>query len=126
MIATQIFDIGGLINELLDGILAVYPIVAEKGAPTPFAVYRRTATLGRNTKDRYDYEETVQYEINVVTQGYPQGIELAKAVKKALEGKRGKWGNLRVTAIRMTGADERWSADTFVQTLFFSITIDTH
>lgn len=124
MIKTETLDIGMFIHETLKPFVATYPVVAEMGTQSPFAVYRRTATGVRDTKDRYNYEETVQMDITVTATAYPEAVEIAKTVKTALEGYRGRWRELYISRIELTGADEDWHSDAYIQRLLFNISID--
>ncbi|MCH5241795.1 MAG: DUF3168 domain-containing protein [Muribaculaceae bacterium] len=116
--------IGTMLKARLDGIAPVYPCVAT-GNPTEFCVYRRAGYQGRDTKDRFNYEETINIVIAVVAPTYIRSIDLAQRVKDRLDGLRGRWDDKLIEDITMTNAVEEYGDDAYVQQLFFSITLDT-
>lgn len=124
MITTQTLDAGIMVYETLSELLPTFPIIATEGVEGPFAVYRRTGITGRDTKDRYDYEETVTMEVIITDTDYDRGLDTAKKAKKALEARRGKWRDLVICRVKMIAADEDWHSNAFIQRLLFTVTID--
>lgn len=116
--------IGALIKERIDGLVPVFPCVAT-GEPKEFCVYRRAGYSGRDTKDRYNYEETVNLMISVVAPTYIRSVELAQHIKDRLDGVWGEWRGKKVDSLTMTNAVEDFNGSDYVQTLYFSIVLDT-
>ena len=121
---TRNMNVGKAVNTMLSTVLPAYPIIAEQGANFPFATYRRMGYYTKNTKDIYNYEETITIEVMIAAQTYAESIELAQRVKDMLEGNRGTYENLKINDITMTDASEDFIADTYVQRMQFNIDLD--
>ena len=117
--------IGALIKERIDAIAPVYPCIASESAPAEFCVYRRAGYSGHDTKDRFNYSETVNIVISIVAPTYIRSIELAQKVKDRLDGKCGVWNGKRIDYLAMTNAVEEYAENNYMQHLYFSIDIDT-
>lgn len=116
--------IGALIKDRIEGIVPVYPLIAPAYGPRDYCVYRRSGYSGRDTKDRFNYEETLFVELAVVSPSYMEGIRIAQAVKDRLDGASGTWEGKMIERITMTNASEEYGDQACVQRLFFSIVID--
>lgn len=121
---TDNLEFGTFLNEKLDNIIPVYPIIADKGASYPFCVYRRTGFLPKNTKDIYNYEEIMNIEVIIASTSYKESIKLAQKVKDTLEGYRGEWRTTTINSIEMNNSNEDWSNDAYIQKLYFTISLD--
>lgn len=121
---TRNLNIGKAINLILSQVLPAFPIVAEQGANFPFAVYRRIGYDVKNSKDVYNYEETVNVEVTIAATTYSESIELAQRVKDHMEHVRGVYENLTINDITMSDAREDYVADTYVQQMIFIIDLD--
>lgn len=122
--STESLEIGLFLKEQINPLIPVYPVMAGKETPFPFATYRRTGFRPKDSKDRSNYEETVNLEIAVYSKHYAEGLGLAAKIKDRLEKLRGKWRDLVICGITMTDADEGWGSEVCVQRLFFSIDLD--
>lgn len=123
-LSTDNLYIGSFINEQLEPILPTYPVIADKGATGDYCVFRRTSFVAKNTKDVYNYEETITIEIIAVSNTYKGSIALAQSIKDKLENYRGKWKNTLITSITMDNTNEDWVNDNYLQRLYFTINID--
>lgn len=121
---TQSLRIGTFIFERLNPLVPTYPNVAEQGARFPFATYHLNGFAARDTKDRYNYEETLIVEVDVVASTAMERTETACRIKETLEGWRGEWEGTQVTDVALTNASDLWKDDAFIMQLFFSISID--
>lgn len=63
--------------------------------------------------------DTVTMEVLCLTDDYAKGVELAEAVRRALDYKT----TAGVRSCMLTGAEEAWDADAFIQTLIFELKI---
>lgn len=121
---TDCLEIGEFVAERLNKYLTPYPVIAEKSTDKPFAIYRRIGYTGRDTKDKYNYEETILIEITIVTEKYKQGIELASAIKNEFEYLKGTWRNTVITSIVLTNSSEDYIGEAYTQNMTFQINID--
>lgn len=121
---TKNLNVGKAINTMLSTVLPSYPIIAEQGANFPFCVYRRIGYNPKNTKDVYNYEESVVIEVNIAATTYAESVELAQRVKDILEHNRGTYDNLKINDITMMDASEDWINDSYIQSMRFNIDLD--
>lgn len=118
-------SIGALIRDRLERIMPVYPCAAPETAPAEFCVYRRAGFTSRDTKDRFNYQETVNMVVSMVAPTYSRSLELAQAAKTALDGVRGSWMGLVIDGIWLTNAVEDYGDNAYMQHLYFAIVLDT-
>lgn len=118
-------NIGKAIYDLLKDVQPgkVFPLVADEGTTYPFIVYRRSAVNPSDSKDRYNYQESVTIEILVADNNYNGSVVLAEAVRKKLEHARGNANGVLVTDTFLTGADEQYLEDAFIQKLIFEFQV---
>lgn len=121
---TRNMNVGKAINAMLTTVLPSYPIIAEQGANFPFSTYRRLGYQAKNSKDVYNYEETITIEVNIAATTYSESVELAQRVKDALEHNRGTCENLRINDITMIDSTEDWVNEAYIQSMRFNIDLD--
>lgn len=97
----------------------VFPVV-EDSAELPYIVYRRTQLEQTPAKWRGG-ADTVGIEILCYTQHYTDGVELAEAVRAALDGAQGECNGLVMRSCFLTDSEEAWQDDAFVQQLVFNV-----
>lgn len=99
----------------------VFPVV-EDSAELPYIVYRRTQLEQEPAKGRRG-ADTVGIEILCYTQHYTEGVELAEAVRDALDGAQGEKDGLVMRSCYLADSEEAWQDDAFVQQLVFNVKI---
>lgn len=99
----------------------VFPVV-EDSADLPYIVYRRVQLEQEPVKGKRG-ADTVAIEVLCYTAGYTEGVELAEAVRDALDGKNGESDGLTMRSCYLSGSDEAWQDDAYVQQLVFNIKI---
>lgn len=120
--------IGKVIHDELRDILDVYPVIAPQNTTGTFGVYRRTGLSVKNTKDIYNYEESADIEIAVISQTYAESLEKAINVKMYLEHLHGQFQtkkdeHINITDITLVDCSEEWSNDNYIQIMKFEITL---
>lgn len=120
--------IGKVIHDELRDILDVYPVIAPQNTTGTFGVYRRTALGVKNTKDIYNYEESADIEIAIISQTYAESLEKAINVKMYLEHLHGQFQtkkdeHINITDITLVDCSEEWSNDNYIQIMKFEITL---
>lgn len=100
----------------------VFPVVIDK-ADLPYILYRRAALEHNPTKAGQPGADTVQMEVNVYTAAYDEGVELAEAVRAALDYAQGETGGLKMRSCTLTASEEGWEDDACVQNMVFTIKI---
>lgn len=108
-------------SEVMARAKKVFPIVEDK-AELPYIVYRRTqleqvpVKVGKGA-------DTVSVEVLCYTKGYTEGVELAEAVRNALDGAQGESDGLAMRSCYLSDSEEAWQDDAYIQQLVFTIKI---
>ena len=128
MAASSILSAGEIVRSILAEdetiaatVTAIYPIVVNT-ATLPYIVYRRigleqVAVKGSRGADK------AQIEVDVYTEGYTEGVELAEAVRDALDNATGSTDDLVMRSCLLTDAQEGWQDDAYIQQLVFEVRI---
>lgn len=95
----------------------VFPIVANEGTTFPFIVYRRTNYTPASNKDYTS--EIVGIEINILSQKYDEGVNIADVVATSLDRKETDF----IEDIKITNISEDYIEDTFVERIYLDIYI---
>ena len=98
----------------------VFPVVTDK-AELPYIAYRRAAFDQNPVKAGMPGADTVRMEVACYAANYAQGVEMAEAARKALEGGARTVGGLRIRSCMLTDAAEEWQDDAYVQRLVFDL-----
>lgn len=114
------FQIGKEINRLLkNNVLGlgdkVFPLVANPNTTFPFLVYRRIGYQPRSNKDYMG--EIVTLELNIATESYQEGVDIANQVADILQNKETEI----IEDIQLMNVSEMYLQDTFIQNLQFRI-----
>ena len=97
----------------------VYPVV-EDTAELPYVVYRRTQLEQGQVKGRRG-NDNVTIEVLCYTKGYTEGVELAEAVRVALDNKTAESDGLVMRSCYLTDSEEAWQDDAYLQVLVFNV-----
>ena len=120
---------GAIIREILLGdedvkrrTNKIFPIVINK-AELPYILYRRAALQHNPTKAGLPGADTVTMEVFCYTANYADGVELAEAVRKALDYAQGEKDGLIMRSCTLVDSEEDFTDDAFVQYLSFNVRI---
>lgn len=97
----------------------VYPVV-EDTAELPYIVYRRTQLEQGQVKGRRG-NDNVTIEVLCYTKGYTEGVELAEAVRDALDNKTAESDGLVMRSCYLMDSEEAWQDDAYLQVLVFNV-----
>ena len=118
---------GEIIRAVLtsdEGVMAiatkVFPVVTDE-AKLPYIMYRRAHMEQVPTKGIG--ADTVGIEVTCYAEQYTQSVELAEAVRAALDGKQASIDGLSMRSCHLTDSEEAWEDDAFVQQLVFTAKI---
>lgn len=109
-------------SEVMARANKVFPVVVEGEAILPYIVYRRTQLEQTPVKTGRG-ADTVSIEILCYTEHYTEGVELAEAVRDALDGAQGESDGLIMRSCYLSDSEEAWQDDAYVQQLVFNIKI---
>lgn len=101
----------------------VFPVAIDTSAELPYVLYRRTALEQLPQKSGRPGADTAVIEVGCYTAGYAEGVELAEAVRGALDFASGEAAGLRLRACHLVDSDEGWEDDAYVQRLVFNVKI---
>lgn len=120
---------GAVIREILLGdedvkrrTTKIFPVVINK-AELPYILYRRAALQHNPTKAGLPGADTVTMEVFCYTANYADGVELAEAVRKALDYAQGEKDGLVMRSCTLVDSEEDFTDDAFVQSLSFNVKI---
>lgn len=100
----------------------VFPIVIDN-AQLPYILYRRAALAHNPTKQGMPGADTVTMEVVCYTAKYAEGVELAEAVRQALDYASGERGGVVMRSCTLADSEEGYEDDAFVQQLIFQVRI---
>ena len=119
-------SIGKIIRKLLTEdeeikaakVTKVFPVVTDE-ARLPYIAYRRADIEPGPFKG--GNADTVTVEVAVFTKDYESGIELAEVVRRVLDGRQADIDGLKMRSCTLSGGDEKYQDDAYVQYLIFTI-----
>lgn len=100
----------------------VFPIVIDN-AQLPYILYRRAALAHNPTKQGMPGADTVTMEVVCYTAQYAEGVELAEAVRHALDYASGERDGVVMRSCTLADSEEGYEDDAFVQQLIFQVKI---
>ena len=100
----------------------VFPVVTDK-AELPYVAYRRSRLEHNPTKAKNPGADTVQIDINCYAATYEKSIELAEAVRAALDYVHGEKDGLVMRSCTLVDGEEIYEDDAYVQCLTFQVQI---
>ena len=100
----------------------VFP-VATDSAELPYILYRRTALSANPQKSGQPGADEIQLEIICFTERYGEGVELAEAVRAALDQVTAEHNDMRLRGCYLCDSEEAYQDDAFVQQLVFTAKI---
>jgi hypothetical protein len=106
----------------------IFPLLQPDNLKFPYIVHSRASLNVTYTKDyplTYGWTNEVIYVVNCVSSDFIQVLELANAVRHALEGYYWKDENIRIDPIQLQQVSEYTIDDfTYVEELQFRISIE--
>lgn len=122
-------SIGAIIREILlkdkavrERTKKIFPVAIDK-AILPYILYRRVGLEHNPTKAGQPGADTVLVEVVCYTANYTEGVELAEAVRAALDYQQGEKEGLVMRSCQFSGGEEGWDDDAFAQQLDFIIKV---
>lgn len=100
----------------------VFPIVIDK-ATLPYILYRRASLQHNPTKAGMPGADTVTMEVVCYTASYADSVELAEAVRTALDYKQGERDGITMRSCVLVDSEEGYEDDAFLQQLVFQVKI---
>lgn len=104
------------------GITDVFPTVSERDAILPYISYQRTGMSQQGVKTGMG-ADTAQITVTCYATEYEESLEIAEAVRAALDGKQATYEDMRMRSCIMDGSSEGWADDAYIQELVFNVKI---
>lgn len=98
----------------------VFP-VATDSAELPYILYRRSSLAARPQKSGQPGADEIQIEVICFTERYGEGVELAEAVRAALDHVSAEHNGMCLRSCYLSESEEAYQDDAFVQQLVFSV-----
>lgn len=122
-------------GEIIRSVLTDLPLVRERGIkifpvfqPTekailPYIDYRRDRLEAVPTKGGAPMADTVTMVLNCYAASYAASVEMAEAVREALDHRAARTPDLYMRGCYLTDSSEDFQGDAYIQQLVFSIKI---
>ena len=110
-------------NEEVQGLIDVnkiFPLIANADTTFPFIVFQRSNLMPIYTKDILT-ENQITMVIIVVSNDYIQSLDLANAVRHALEGNIYRDNDIVISAMKMESITEETLEDAYIQRMVFTL-----
>lgn len=109
-------------KDVMARVNKIFPVVTDN-AELPYIVYRRAGFEQNPQKAGTPGADSIQLEVLCFTARYTEGVELAEAVRAALDHTIITHDGLRLRACTLTDSEEAYQDDAFVQQLVFTVNI---
>ena len=112
-------------NEEVQGLIDVnniFPLIANADTTFPFIVFQRSNLMPIYTKDILT-ENQITMVIIVVSNDYIQSLDLANAVRHALEGNIYRDNDIVISAMKMESITEETLEDAYIQRMVFTFNV---
>ena len=100
----------------------IYPVVTDE-AKLPYIVYARTGLVSDPHKSGGPGADEVNISVLCMAARYHESVDLAEAVRGALDNCTAVHDGLRMRVCQLSNASEDWANDAFIQRLDFRIKI---
>lgn len=103
-----IYDLLVANSSLTDVVPAasIYGGNASQNKANPCIIYARSSTFPDTTKDA-EYQQEIDFEIDIFSTGFNQANEIANLVKSTLNRQSGSYTGFDINLIRFDGQDYR-------------------
>lgn len=109
-------------KDVMARVNKIFPVVADS-AELPYISYRRAGFEQNPQKAGAPGADSIQLEVLCFTARYTEGVELAEAVRAALDHTTITQEGLRLRSCTLTDSEEAYQDDAFVQQLVFTVNI---
>lgn len=109
--------------EVSARVTKIYPVMVDS-ADLPYIVYRRVSLEATPVKGGRG-ADTVGVEVVCYTKDYGEGVELAEAVREALDAAAWADGSLEMRSCFLSDASEDWQGDAYAQGMTFTLKIQS-
>lgn len=108
-------------SEVMARASKVFPLNTDS-AVLPYVSYRRTSMEAIAVKNK-PCSDTTAVEVLCFAKSYGESVDLAEAVRAALDGCRASASGLEMRVCTLADSTEMWEDDAFIQQLIFNVKI---
>lgn len=108
--------------EVSRRVRKIFPLISSD-AELPYITYRRAAMSAAPQKSGRPGSDEVQIEVLCFTSRYAEGVELAEAVRNALDFCSAEAEGVNMRSCYLAESEEGFQDDAFVQQLLFNVKI---
>lgn len=101
-------------------VTKIFPLVTDK-AELPYICYRKAG--GEYTQLKKGVRDTVYIEVWCFARDYEESVNLAEEIRTALEHRQTTFEKLQLTGCRLTGCEELWEDDAYIQKMTYYLKI---
>lgn len=130
-VGALIYDVLSKDDELSRDCNKIFPVVSEDEAILPYIVYSRSSigVIPIKYGEPMEGATTAYVEISCYSESYSQSQRMAERVCRLLDNSQHVYtdnenNQLVARSISLTGADEQWDSDAYVQHLSFQIKVN--
>lgn len=98
----------------------IFPVFTDK-AELPYIFYRRVSQAQKPQKSGQPGADEIQVEVLCFTERYSEGVELAEAVRGALDMITAEHDGQRLRSCYLKDSEESYMDDAYVQQLIFAV-----
>lgn len=109
-------------REVAKRVNKIFPVITGS-AELPYIVYRRADMEVNLTKAGQPGADTVQIEVICFAAQYGESVEIAEAVRAALDGISAHHDGMVMRSCSLVGGQEDFENDAFYQHLIFNVKI---
>ena len=110
------------VPQITEKVTNIVSVFATSDMETPYIAYRRVSMPVEYTKQ--GAKDVAQLEVAVYGGTYKESVDLAEAVRDALEGMTGESQcGLALSRCSLVDASEDWGEGAFIQILIFNVEI---
>lgn len=108
--------------EVSKRVKKIFPVWTDK-ADLPYIAYRRVGLTANPTKGGQPGADEINVEVICYTARYTEGVELAEAVRAALDFTEAEHDGQHLRGCYLSDSEEAYQDDAYLQQLIFTIKI---
>lgn len=100
----------------------IFLLIAEPETKYPYAVITRTRITSRDENKDFSIDE-IGINIKVWSDQYDEAVNIADAIRFAIEGKEIEMGKEVMDSIELSSSTESWTGDAYLESMDFTAEI---
>lgn len=109
------------VKAITENVIPVFSPVEQ--LRLPYIVYRRSKLNVRSVAGNVRGAESAEMEVACYAASYSGSVELAEAVRAALDRRQAEAGGMRMRCCTLIDSSEDYDDDAYIQTLVFDVKV---